>query len=281
MRIKITLWPVQKHTTLPINYNSSLTGLIYAFIRASSRDYAGFLHDEGYRLIESKKEFKLFTYSMLRANNLRITGDRITFRQDDITWYISSPVNDFVRHLINGIFSKGQSIKLGPAGNQKEFIIKFVETVEKPAFTETMNFRCLAPITASKTIMAVDGGKSCHYFRPWEEQLSEFIRSNLVKKYRLLYGNEPPESGDFRFIVDEDYLKRKNGKVTKVINFKGTNIVGILAPFTVTGPPELIEIGYECGFGQKGSIGFGMADITEKKPDNGCLTAGAIHAGHD
>ena len=66
------------------------------------------------------------------------------------------------------------------------------------------------------------------------------------------------ESADIRVNIDEDYMKRRNGKITKNINFKGTNIIGFMAPFEVVGKPELIEMGYEAGFGEKGSMGFGM-----------------------
>jgi|WetSurMetagenome_2_1015567.scaffolds.fasta_scaffold01667_2 CRISPR-associated endoribonuclease Cas6 len=260
MRIKLILWPLQKQTTLPVNYNYFLTGLIYKFILSSSVDYARFLHDDGYHLENSKKTFKLFTYSMLRAQNLRIQQDNITFRQDDITWFISSPVGEFIQHLVNGIFAEGQIIKIGPEGDRKEFLIKYVETMEKPQFSGNMRFTCLAPVTASKTVLTVDGEKACHYLRPWEDQLSETICSNLMNKYRLIYGQASGQPKNFHFEVDDEYMKRKNGKVTKVINFKGTNIVGFIAPFTVTGPPELIQVGHECGFGDKGSMGFGMVE---------------------
>ena len=53
-------------------------------------------------------------------------------------------------------------------------------------------------------------------------------------------------------------MNKKSGKITKKINFKNTEIIGFMAPFEVTGNPELIEIGYEAGFGEKGSIGCGM-----------------------
>jgi CRISPR-associated endoribonuclease Cas6 len=72
-----------------------------------------------------------------------------------------------------------------------------------------------------------------------------------------LHGKDSGDT-DFKIIIDEDYVKRKNGKITKNINFKGTNIIGFMAPFEVTGSPELIEVGYEAGFGEKGSMGFGM-----------------------
>jgi CRISPR-associated endoribonuclease Cas6 len=42
---------------------------------------------------------------------------------------------------------------------------------------------------------------------------------------------------------------------------RGINIRGWLAPFTVEGSKELIELGYEAGFGSRNSMGFGMAEV--------------------
>lgn len=38
------------------------------------------------------------------------------------------------------------------------------------------------------------------------------------------------------------------------------DVIGLQAPFTITGDQRLIKLGYECGFGEKNSMGFGMAD---------------------
>jgi len=107
----------------------------------------------------------------------------------------------------------------------------------------------------------------CHYIRPWEDGFSEAIEQNLIKKYKLVHGKYPDgysnntgKSGSkpyFRITIDSNYMNKKSGKITKKINFKGTEIIGFMAPFEVTGNPELIEIGYESGFGEKGSIGCG------------------------
>jgi CRISPR-associated endoribonuclease Cas6 len=65
---------------------------------------------------------------------------------------------------------------------------------------------------------------------------------------------------------DDDYAikafkqgKRLSKKVTinKDIN-NSVDIIGIFCPYTVEGDVELIELGYECGFGEKNSMGFGM-----------------------
>ena len=78
-----------------------------------------------------------------------------------------------------------------------------------------------------------------------------------MKKYRLIHGKSL-ENADLQIKINSEYMNKKNGKITKNINFKGTNIIGFLAPFEAAGSPELIETGYEAGFGEKGSMGFGM-----------------------
>ncbi len=270
MRVKLILMPFSQTAILPINYNYLLTSLIYKIIKNSSEDYSQFLHDKGYRMGNSKKGFKLFTYSMLISDNLMVKRERIVF-QEEVQWHVSSPVNDFMQHLITGVFAEGQEIKIGTAGNEVKFIITRVEALSVPEFKKTMHFTCLSPVTISKISFSSFNrsnsssgwtGSTCHYLRPWEEGFSEAIKKNLTKKYKLVTGKDIDDT-DFKITIDTEYMNRKNGKITKNINFKGINIIGFMAPFEVTGNPELIKIGYEAGFGEKGSMGFGMVKKIE------------------
>ena len=258
MRIKLTLFPANGKVILPVSYNYFLTSLIYKIIHNSSKDYSRFLHDEGYKLGESKKGFKLFTYSMLTGKRHRIDGDRIIFENTHVQWQISSPVHDFIQHLVTGVFAEGQEIKIGQEHNESKFLIKRVETLPRPEFKGMMKFTCLSPVTVSKVAGLNNlSGLNCHYLRPWEDGFTEAIKNNLEKKCKLLHGKDTKDS-DFKITIDAEYMNKKSGKITKNINFKNTNIIGFMAPFEVTGSPELIEIGYEAGFGEKGSMGFGM-----------------------
>jgi len=61
------------------------------------------------------------------------------------------------------------------------------------------------------------------------------------------------------------------GKISKLIHFKKidnnirTKIKGFEAPFTVVANPELIKIGYDCGFGNGGSMELKyVGEITRK-----------------
>ncbi len=283
MRIKLTLFPANGKVILPVSYNYFLTSLIYKIIKNSSEDYSRFLHDEGYKLGESKKGFKLFTYSMLTSNKFKIGSEKIIFLNSHVQWQISSPLDNFIQHLVTGIFAEGQEIEIGSINNRSSrlnrlnglnsFLIERVETLPKPEFKKAMRFTCLSPVTVSKVVglnslnslnglSGLNGSFKCHYLRPWEDGFTEAIKNNMIKKYKLVHGKDIEDS-EFKIKIDTDYMNRKSGKITKNINFKGTNIIGFMAPFEATGSPELIEVGYEAGFGEKGRMEFGMVKKTD------------------
>ncbi|MBI4810670.1 MAG: CRISPR-associated endoribonuclease Cas6, partial [Ignavibacteriales bacterium] len=57
--------------------------------------------------------------------------------------------------------------------------------------------------------------------------------------------------------------------ISKLITIKEghkeeTRVRGFMCPITIEGNPELIKLAYECGLGEKGSLGFGMIEILER-----------------
>lgn len=51
--------------------------------------------------------------------------------------------------------------------------------------------------------------------------------------------------------------------MTRLIDYKGIKIRGVMAPFTARGNVELLKLGYSAGFGEKNSLGFGMVEVKE------------------
>ena len=45
------------------------------------------------------------------------------------------------------------------------------------------------------------------------------------------------------------------------MTFKNIQMVGAFAPFALTGSPTLMATAWNCGLGEKNSIGLGMIDI--------------------
>ena len=250
MRIQI-ISDVGKGITLPINYNHLLVGIIYRFLSASNPEYADFLHDEGYSAAE--KRFKLFTFSQLMADNRRIHGDQIFFGSQ-LIWYVSSPVETFLSHFADKLLTQGV-ISFG----KHQLKIIDVRIPRIPRIQSEMNFRCISPIVMS-TVRENKGKLSMHYCLYDDPKISELIRHNLIHKYQAIY-DHAPSNNDLQFEFDEQYIERKQGRVSRLVDFKGIKIRGILCPFRVVGSPELIQIGYECGFGDKNSAGFGMVEV--------------------
>jgi len=236
---------------LPINYNYHLTSLIYGLLERSSKDYSTFLHDEGYRV--GAQRFKLFTYSQLHFERFELEPPEIVSLRGRMEWQISSPVSEFVEHLAQGLLSQGQ-VQIGGVALQ----IERIGTLAPPPFLERMKFTCLSPLVVSRAVDQ-DGKLMARYYRHDEPGFSEAVRANLLRKHQLIDG-ETLSSSDLTITFDESYIRKRGGQVYKLIDFKGTKIKGIFCPFVAEGSRELIKVGYEAGFGEKNSMGFGMVE---------------------
>lgn len=254
MRLIVSLQPARVPCVIPFAYAHALTAVIYKFVARSSLDYARFLHDEGYR--SGRKRFKLFTFSQLLIPQRRITPEGIVCLSGQLTWEIASPITEFVEHLAAGLLQLG-TMRLGV----NQFEIERVEVAPAPIFAETMRLRCLSPIVASLP-EEHEGRLTARYLRADDPRLAEALRQNLLRKFALVHGHAPRDDA-LTTEFDREYLRRKGEEVYRLVDYKGTQIKAIMAPFVVRGSPELIEIGYEAGFGEKNSMGFGMVEVCD------------------
>lgn len=250
MRIQI-LADVGRGISFPLNYNHMLVGVIYRFLAESNPEYADFLHDEGYEVGE--KRFKLFTFSQLMAEHRRIIGETIQFRST-LSWFVSSPVETFLSHFADTLLTQGM-LTIG----SRHLKVIDVTIPRAPRYQADMTFRCLSPIVMS-SVREDNGQRRTHYCLPDDPQLSDLICQNLLRKHQAIHARIPQDDTlSFRF--DDRYIQRKQGRVTRLIDFKGIKIRGIMCPFRVSGSKALIQTGYECGFGDKNSAGFGMVEV--------------------
>ena len=108
-----------------------------------------------------------------------------------------------------------------------------------------------------------------YYYRPADEDLVAAIENNLLRKYELIY-KQPATALSLKFEPDQHYITRRQSqgkRVTKKVTIKegdaknATDIVGFEVPFTLTGSPQLMQVAYDCGIGEKNSLGFGMIEL--------------------
>lgn len=266
MRVKLTLKPAKRTCIIPINYQYQLSSAIYSILSSASPEYSQWLHEIGYTA-PNGKPLKLFVFSKLFVPRVKIyDGALIVRNYSPCLLQIQSPMlQDFVQNFVVGLFS-AQSIVIASRYGKETFYIQQVETLPEPDFSEEMKFKCLSPIVASTMR---DNGEE-HYFRPNEPELGEAIRKNLISKFETIH-RHPPKDDNLNFELDEQYIERRGGvkRISKLIHIKEgtseeTRIKAFECPFYLKGSIELIKTAYECGIGQKNSMGFGMVEVVGK-----------------
>jgi len=272
MRIKLTLTPLERETLLPINYQYPLSGAIYKVLFNASPEYASWLHNGGYTSPDGRP-MKLFVFSRLHIPGVEQRG--ITLVAKDFvqcTLFVSSPIlEDFVGNFVVGLFER-QEMAIGNKYAVGRFRVGSVETLPSPQFQGgpegalSAKFRCLSPIVVS-TMEEYKGKLSVYYLRPGDSRMGEAIRRNLLGKFEIV-GRKRPKDESLEFKLDEEYIERRGGpeKTTKLIwiregdGERETKVKAFIAPFELAGSVELIKIAYECGIGEKNSLGFGMIE---------------------
>ncbi|HMU43694.1 MAG TPA: CRISPR-associated endoribonuclease Cas6 [Ignavibacteriaceae bacterium] len=249
------------NSALPLNYNYQLSSAIYNLLRFGSAEFSRFLHDNGFTI--DGKKYKLFSFS-LRFEKIELKDSHLILKSSKIKLHISSPLIDtFIQNFVIGTF-ENRAIEITDKDQTISFKIIFAEILPEPAFGNKMKFVLLSPMVLS-TLIERSGRMQQYYLRPEDiEDINRVLTKNLLNKKGLLNRNQIL-SEYCKLEWDADYLA-KNKRVTKkvTINENGRfpiDVIGIQAPFTIEADPELIRVGYECGFGEKNSMGFGLAEV--------------------
>jgi CRISPR-associated endoribonuclease Cas6 len=251
MRVKLTLNALSEAAELPLNYQSSVAAMIYGALNQSSPDYAVGVHDFGYQT--EGQTFRLFTFSRLHTRAASVRANKLALQDRSVTLQVSSPAPIFIQHLIAGL-SHQPALHIGEAG----FELTHTELIPPPIFRGQMAFRALSPITES-----VNGHEKHATFLGLTDDWSRVIGNNLTRKYRAFHGHDPKDQS-MKWTWSESYIakaEKQGARLSVLVDLHGIKIRGWLAPFVVEGSRELIELGYETGFGARNSMGFGMVEI--------------------
>jgi CRISPR-associated endoribonuclease Cas6 len=240
MRIEIELSALDGK--IPVNYNEYLQAALY---QTFSREVSVFLHNYGFKY--QKRTFKLFVFSDL-IGSFKRECNYIRF-EDSIKLYFSTPINQLMHDFANQIIKK-TTIRIF----NNELKLSSLKFLKRPNFKPVNKIIMLSPLTVYSTLYSLTGKKKTYYYSPFEKEFSDLIHENLLKKHRLLGKNEKVGS----ITITPLY---KPMLVTRY--FKNFIIKGWKGTFTITGNPELIETGYDCGLGSKNSMGFGMFELID------------------
>lgn len=230
---------------LPIQYNHILQAFIYDSI--PDENFRRWLHQRGMTL--GKRTFKMFTFSRLFGKfEINKKEGKICFF-DQVTFYVSSAVEEVIQELGNGFLSRRLQFLEQPVQ------VEEIQVMPEPDIEESAKINMLSPVVVYRTEIK-DRKKYTKYYNPEEKDFKELLRDNLYRKYKTMFNKEPQECH-----FDVVPLTKLNPKNFKIMKYKGTVIKGWMGRYEIKASPELLRLAYDSGLGTKNAQGFGCFEI--------------------
>lgn len=258
MRFKLQL-EVNKNVfgnRLPINYQYEQSAVIYRILARADKDYATWLHENGYRM-ENGKTFKFFSYSRFMIEKYKVLREKgqLQILSDTIEWQISFLPEKSTQRFIQGLFMN-QVFEVGDRRSKVQFIVRNVEVMPSPDFTEEMTFRTLSPMC----LKLIDESGKVQYLSPTAKETLFILFNGLKDRYVSYYGNLPD------FFMRECRLQVLDKPKSVLVKMKAdtkeqTFVRGFMCTFRVYAPVALMKLMYEAGAGCLCAQGFGCLSV--------------------
>ena len=261
MRFRIIFNRTGKQQMLPMDYQYYISAWIYKVLKQADKDFARFLHDQGYGS-GTTKLYKLFCFSRLNFGKPKLWKERKLFgiAASTLSLQVSFDAPEAATNFIKGLFIK-QEFFLGNKFNGLDLKVTNVEALPEPRFDENMHYRLVTPWVVS---YQSDKNKPAHYLKPDDENFQELSVKHITEKYSSTRGLEmPPDKINFK--PGQKY--KRSGFVIKPETPQETRVVGNIFDFTLTAPAEVHRMIWNCGVSEKSSAGFGWCEITEQQSD--------------
>lgn len=240
---------LSREASLPLD-NHPFASLIYNLIGAADFDAAAFLHDEGVHAIpDDRKRFKPFVFSRLQQVGKRVRDGRQWLADGPVEWQVGSPIDELTLMIMAGL-SANPVVFIGDRQGGAHLEVEMVRIISPPQFISPMRFKTLSPIFAAVTETSGDGAPTKHHLRPEDPRFAECVANNLREKFLALTGED----------AGADYLSLRfvGNPKSQLVQYSGTNHKCCEGVIEVAGSARLTSLGWECGFGEANSKGFGM-----------------------
>ncbi len=240
------------------DYRYAVTAWIYRVLGRVVPDYAAFLHQHGYQL-DQRRRTRLFTFAFRVWRARASAAGLMLTRSSRGRLVLSSPMqDDFVRAVTEAILLEPRiEIAVGPY--RARWLVERVEAVPPPPLGDRVTAWLLSPV-----VVSVPGSPYPQYLRALDERVPHLLRQNALKKFRLVTGISSAVALSVR--VDRAFVERHGGEQSRRISSlhrikpgspDETAVRAFTAPLLLEGDPQVIAVLYDCGIGEKNSMGFG------------------------
>lgn len=268
MRLIIQLTSMSGRNILPVNYQYPLSAAIYKVIAQANREYATFLHNQGYHQDGSLKAFKLFTFSDLRTP-FEIDGDRLIMKTNRASLMICFQMPDTITNFVRGLFLN-QQIEIADQKNRAVFQVEQVEALQVwHEDTLENDFRSLVLKPISPMVVGVLNERHKYDFiYPSDERFIPALKHHWKEKYKVVYGEEAAGK-DFKDIEIE--VLNVSATKTRLVTIKAgteeeTKIRGMVHfQLHVKAPVKVFDLALNAGIGAYCSQGFGCVEVVPEE----------------
>lgn len=243
MRLLIRLVPEENAFRVPYNHQYSLQGLIYKAIFLGNPVVS--------QALNAKAIPPLFTYSLFMAKERRIVKGSpffIGYWHGEFTF--STPVEAIGRAVQEGLEKLGVARLWG-----EKFYVDEVKELKEPSSFSGRKYSTQSPIAVTVK-RKINERERTYDLGPDDDGYMELINRNLLWKLELL-GREPAGDGSVEFEILRKTSKRFEVK-------PGIFQVAWHLVFRAEGDEELLRTGYQAGFGEKNTIGFGLVKYLKR-----------------
>ena len=226
---------------MPLGYDYQywLASMLMDRLETADGDLADFMH--------SHMGYKFYTFSNLILDDRWKSNSGLQFK--NAHFFLTSPDKKFIEGFSSGLLQEPE-FNLG----HTEFVVKSIEILEEKDVPSKCKMKTLSPIYV-KTKREVDGELKEWDLYANDAKFHENLHKNLVNRYEEYHGEEP--SNDHFEITNFDNFKGRRYTIA------GDKRRCSELVFDVQGSPELMEFGYEAGFGEKNAMGFGCVEVVE------------------
>lgn len=200
--------------------------------------------------LHSSSDFKYFTFSQIDVPRRRvIPGKGVVSRDGKLNFYISSPHDYLIQSMVEGYL---EYLEVNFKGERLR--VEQVELLKQPEFNKKMKLRTMSPVVAR---VKRDDDRIWD-LNPGDLRFYTALQQNLIRKYNSFY--EGYDGDEYvKIVPDLGSVKRKRITVSK--NGTETHHRAYLMRFEMEADPRLVKFAYDCGLGEKNSMGFGMVEL--------------------
>lgn len=262
MRFRLILTAQNGGGKLPINYQYPLSATIYRILSKGDREYARFLHEEGYG-----KGYKFFTFSDLKLKFKLEDGDRMRLLEDRAELYVHFHMPEASRNFIEGLF-KSEEIVIADKKSKVTFSISTIMSMKNPfdsSISENELIQVLfKPLSAVLSGIKNDSG-NYDYLAPDDARYSESLIRNWREKIKEAY--DPITAEKAVLLAEIEYYQ--NPYRSRLVHIKEgtdahTKIKGYINfKLKLTAEKRFIELIYNTGVALNNAQGMGSLQVVE------------------